>query len=119
MPEPTAYAGYKVGTIIAVILGAGVTSTITPGPWYLRLVAGAAGAATALVATPVFAPLMIRLFEITYGWVDIPASQVPHDGVIGITGFFLALIGIDICRWLVDASKKMMAKIPLDWMSRK
>lgn len=115
MPEPTTYAGYKVGTLVALMLGAGVTSAITPGPWHLRLLAGASGAATAFVATPVFAPVMIRIFETIYGWAGLSADVLPEEGVVGITGFFLALIGIDLCRWLVDASKKMLARIPLGW----
>lgn len=116
MAEPATWAGYKVGTIISALLGAGVTAGITPGPIHLRLIAGASGAATALIATPVAAPVSIRLFEIGYGWVGIDKAQVPVDGVIGVTGFFLALVGIDVCRWVIDATRKVLAKVPLVWM---
>lgn len=116
MAEPTTtWAGYKAGTLISALLGASVTAGITPGPLHMRIIAGASGAATALIATPVMAPVAIKMFEIMYGWIGIPASGVPSEGVTGMTGFFLALVGIDVCRWAIDTTRKILSKLPLRW----
>jgi hypothetical protein len=115
MGEPATLAGYKVGTIIAALMGAGVTAGITPGPLYMRAIAGASGAATAFVFTPVFAPLAQKLVGICYSWVGVPVADVPAESIAGMTGFFLALVGIDACRWVIDATRKVFAKIPLKW----
>lgn len=119
MAEPATYAGYKVGTLLALMMGAGVSVGLTPGPWYLRLFAGASGAAVAFVATPIAAPLTTRMFQILYGWAGVPVSAMPIDGVVGVTGFGLALIGIDACRFAIDWSKKVASKLPLPWSKPK
>ncbi len=119
MAEPTTtYAGYKVGTLIALMLGAGVSVGLAPGPWYARVFAGLAGGGVAFVATPIVAPITVRLFQNIYGWVGVPIDQVPIESVIGFTGFGLALVGIDVCRWGIDASKKIMSKLPLSWSGK-
>lgn len=115
MTEPTTYAGYKVGTLLAMMMGVGVSAGLTPGPWYARALAGLAGGGAAFVMTPLFAPLALKLFGALYGWAGVAASDVPHESIVGFTGFVLALIGIDLCRWLIDASRKLMARIPLAW----
>jgi hypothetical protein len=118
MAEPTTYAGYKVGTLIAMMMGTGVTMGLTPGPWYARILAGFAGGAAAYVGTPLFAPITLKVFGIVYSWFDIPIDQVPLESVIGFTGFGMALVGIDICRWLIDSFGKVLSKIPLGWPSK-
>jgi hypothetical protein len=115
MAEPTTYAGYKVGTLIALMLGSGAAAGLTPGPWYLRLFAGFCGASVAFVFTPVFSPLALSLFAYIYGLAGVPPQHIPAEGLTGVTGFVLAITGIDVCRTVIDRGKTLMAKIPLQW----
>lgn len=118
MAEPTTYAGYKVGTIVAMIMGTGVTTGLANGPLLFRVFAGVAGGCTTWVATPLIAPIVLKLFTWAYGWFEIPPDQLPQDSVIGVTGFGVALIGVDLCRQLIETSKKVMKKFSLSWISR-
>jgi hypothetical protein len=118
MAEPATYAGYKVGTLIALMMGSGAAAGLTPGPWYLRLFAGFCGASVAFVFTPVFSPLALGLFAYAYGVAGVPSDQIPTDSLTGVTGFVLAITGIDVCRTVIDRGKTLMAKIPLQWTNK-
>jgi hypothetical protein len=118
MTGPETYFGYKVGTLAAMLIGVGVTVGASKGPLHVRVLAGLIGGAIAFVATPVFAPLAMRLFQLIYGWAGIPIDAVPAEGVHGLTGVFLALIGLDACQIVIDKAKKVMTKLPIPWPSK-
>jgi hypothetical protein len=100
------------------MLGSGAAAGLTPGPWYVRLFAGFCGVSVAFVFTPVFSPLALSLFGYAYGLAGVPASQIPSESLTGVTGFVLAITGIDVCRTVIDRGKTLMTKIPLQWTNK-
>jgi hypothetical protein len=110
MADPVV-AGYKITTLVGMGAGATVSAMLMNGPLPIRLLAGAVGGLFAVVGTPLFAPLVEAVFIWLYGLAGVDPARIPADSVHGFTGFALGVLGIDICRWLVDFTKSSLAKL--------
>lgn len=106
-------AGYRTGSVIAMGGGATAAALLMQGPMWLRITAGVIGGVVAFVATPILAPVVEQLFVWLYGLAGVPAANLPRGSVEGVTGFGVALTGIDICRWTIDRTKGLLATLKL------
>jgi len=110
-----AATGYKAGSMIAMAGGATAAGLLMQGPMWSRITAGVIGGLLAFVATPLIAPIVEQAFVALYGLANVPASSLPRGSVEGVTGFGVALTGIDLCRWLIERVKGLLATLKLPW----
>lgn len=108
-------AGYRTGSVIAMGGGATACALLMQGPTWSKITAGVIGGVVAFVATPVLSPLVESLFIWFYGLAGVPGSALPRSSVEGVTGFLVALTGIDICRFTIDKTKGLLSSIKLPW----
>lgn len=113
MTDPASIAGYKLGTVVAMTGGATAASLLMAGPLWARLAAGVIGGALAFVATPILAPLAEELFAWVYRLAGVTRDHIPPGSVEGVTGFVVALTGIDCCRWVIERTKGALAALRL------
>lgn len=108
-------AGYKAGSAIAMGGGATAAALLMQGPMWSRITAGVVGGLLAFVATPLLAPIVEQAFVGLYSLAGVASSSLPKSSVEGVTGFGVALTGIDLCRWLIDRTKGLLATMKLPW----
>lgn len=106
-------AGYRAGSAIAMGGGAAAAALLMQGPLWSRITAGLIGGLLAFVATPLLAPIVEQAFVVLYGLAGVSPASLPRSSVEGVTGFGVALTGIDMCRWLIDRTKGLLATLKL------
>lgn len=116
MPEPATIFGVKAGTAAAMSAGSIVAGLLMQGqPAHVRLIAGVAGCAASFIFTPILTPLAFKGWAMVYGSLGVPTAELSRDSVAGFVGFASALVGIDLCRAVIDRTKSGLKMIRWPW----